>query len=661
MPLARTPTAYRTAALMAVAVCACSPVSADTLRVADLDGSNGFRIDGSPDEGIIATEFSRAGDVNADGVDDFVFGASAAAFRGQAYVLFGRADGTFPARFDAASLDGTAGFRMVAGPDFNLVGTSVSGAGDVNGDGIDDLIISALRAQDRRAVAFVVFGRADGRFPPVLALDTLDGRDGFRIVAELPGPFPTVFVKGAGDLNHDGLDDVMLASRVAASPTPQGRVHVVFGRPNFLAEVPVDTLDGSNGFSISASSSAATTLRPLAAARDFNGDGINDVVLSEPHADFGGEWSGSTYVVFGRADGFPPTWSLDAIDGSNGIRIDGTPFSLSGSAGSVVDLDGDGLDDILVGASADHHARGTAFVVFGRADTAATPVIPVTDLEGSNGFRIEGEFIGQRFADAVAGLGDINGDGREDAAFLAPQASPEGESTGRAHVIHGRDRSAFGRSFPLDALDGSNGFRVDGSEGAALGDLVAAAGDLNGDGVSDFALGGYYALFGHGSIHVVFGGASRPQRCEVVASSIPGPPQVKPADPLCRCFEDLLLSRSRCHFDLPDFDLGIRIPRLRPAGFEALWNITPLTADHPHLRLRLGSATGLLQGDDVRIHKQAPTFEPVAVTTAHKLLHGDARVLQIDVKAGNRHYTFETAATVGGGVPAGAAAEQIPH
>ncbi|MEA5504837.1 integrin alpha, partial [Halotia wernerae UHCC 0503] len=228
------------------------------LNLSDLNGSNGFVINGINAGDYSGTSVSSAGDINGDGFDDLIIGAPLASPNGQvmageSYVVFGSSS-DFVTSLDLSSLDGSNGFVIngIAG----LSGTSVSGAGDINSDGIDDLIIGApfARRNEQRShgESYVVFGSSSD-FGASLNLSSLDGSNGFVINGIDAGDISGYSVSGAGDINDDGIDDLIIGAQFA-DPNGQdsaGSSYVVFGRSSdFGASFDLSSLDGSNGFVI---------------------------------------------------------------------------------------------------------------------------------------------------------------------------------------------------------------------------------------------------------------------------------------------------------------------------------------------------------------------------------------------------------------------------
>ena len=189
-----------------------------SINLFDLNGSNGFRLDGVTEGDFSGNSVSNAGDVNGDGFDDVIVGALRADLNGNrdsgsSYVVFGQASG-FSATMDLSSLDGSDGFRLDGEAAYNISGSSVSNAGDVNGDGFDDVIVGARHANPNGGTSgssYVVLGKASG-FSATMDLSSLDGNNGFRLDGEAAGDGSGNSVSTAGDVNGDGFDDVIVGA-----------------------------------------------------------------------------------------------------------------------------------------------------------------------------------------------------------------------------------------------------------------------------------------------------------------------------------------------------------------------------------------------------------------------------------------------------------------
>ncbi|SFF29770.1 integrin alpha [Nitrosomonas sp. Nm166] len=304
------------------------------IDLSSLDGNNGFRLDGVAAYDYSGRSVSNAGDVNGDGFDDVIVGASFAdpngIYSGSSYVIFGKASG-FNAALELSSLDGNSGFRLDGVAEDDQSGRSVSSAGDVNGDGFDDVIIGAPNANQSGGgynsyaggASYVVFGKASG-FDAALSLSSLDGSNGFRLDgrgdARSGGS-----VSSAGDVNNDGFDDMIIGA-FGANPNGDfsGSSFVVFGKASgFDATLDLSNLDGRNGFRLDGVAEDDQSGRSVSSAGDVNGDGFDDVIIGADGADPNGKSSGSSYVVFGKNSGFDATIDLSSLDGSNGFRLDG--------------------------------------------------------------------------------------------------------------------------------------------------------------------------------------------------------------------------------------------------------------------------------------------------------------------------------------------------
>ncbi|MCA9865572.1 MAG: FG-GAP repeat protein [Anaerolineales bacterium] len=465
------------------------------IGLGSLNGPNGFRITGRSDGDQAGRSLRNAGDINGDGLDDFIIGAPSASpngtqSAGEAYVILGRAAN--PSSLSLNDLDGSNGFR-VSGLAFNdEVGYAVSGAGDVNKDGYDDLIIGApgVEADDDiedAGAAYVIFGRAT--FPAQLNLETLNGTNGFRIDGIVIDARTGAGVAQAGDINGDGYDDMLIGAPEATVGGKEwvGQAFAVMGRHSFPPVIDLNTLNGSDGFLINGVAAESSTGKILRSAGDLNQDGYDDIaVVAGSYLTGRSLDTGTIYIIFGQPN-FTAKFNLSAINGSNGFKIEGIAKgdNAGRSIASAGDVNGDGRFDLVIGAPYAAAHMGEAYVVFGQSSYSTT--FNLSSLNGSNGFRLVGNEANGEAGTAV-GAADVNGDGLEDLIIGASTAGTGSmRFSGKTYVVLGR--TTFDASLSLDTL-GDGGFRLDGAvAGDQTGQTISSAGDMNGDGYDEFLIG----------------------------------------------------------------------------------------------------------------------------------------------------------------------------
>ncbi len=521
-----------------------------TINLIDLAnlGSSGTIINGEQADDTSGFSVSNAGDVNGDGFDDLIVGAYRAnptspslekSGAGKSYVVFGEA--SLPATIDLSTLGQSgkpAGFHIWGDVTGDYSGRSVSAAGDLNGDGFDDLVIGAYRADPdsgyNSGKSYVVFGKSNWSANPTVRLSddiatTNPGVSGITILGQAALDLSGVSVNSAGDVNGDGFNDLVIGAYRADPGNPErndaSKTYLIYGNESLPKVIDLATLGQSgqpSGVTFFGQVALDYSGFSVSSAGDINGDGFDDLIIGAFGADPSGlpanSGGGETYIVFGGPS-LPDTIDLLTL-GQAGqaagftvlgqARDDQSGRSVSGAG----DFNGDGFDDLIIGAiGANPSGRvdaGKTYLIFGKSDWSTTLTLRLSDALGTNGITISGQAAGDLSGISVRNAGDFNADGFDDILIGANQFDVGGTKVdaGASYLIYGKPSG--NTNIDLSNL-GTSGLTILGaSEGDYSGGSVSTAGDVNGDGFDDLIVGASGAdIAGQsrtGRSYVIFGG-----------------------------------------------------------------------------------------------------------------------------------------------------------
>lgn len=388
---------------------------------------------------------SGAGDVNGDGFEDVLVGAPK--YSGLAH----KSGAVFAFYGSTGGLQATPQWRFDGDQTGAELGFSVAAAGDVNGDGFADVLLGAPRYNlhySREGRVYAFYGTPTG----------LPAVPDWQIEGELVEAYLGWSVAGAGDVNNDGFDDVIVGARWAQHTFfNEGMAQLYLGSANGLESAPAWTVYGEQ-----AGASLGTAVSP---AGDINQDGYADVLVGAPLFDAAEEDAGLALAFCGSAAGLAqtPCWR---VTGSQPNGRLGEAVSGGG------DVTGDGLDDGLIGAPGQNAAvpeAGAVFLFGGTADGLTdTPVwTAVSDQSFAH------------FGAAVQMQRDLNGDGLHDVLVGAYSYSADQSLEGRFYVYYA---AVGGPKAQPDWI--AEGNKAEAEMGFALG-----SSDVDGDGQAEVLAG----------------------------------------------------------------------------------------------------------------------------------------------------------------------------
>ncbi len=434
--------------------------------------TSGAKISSTSGSGPVSADGDRfgeavaaLGDLDNDGVEDIAVGAyfadAGGTDRGQVYVLFLNSDGSVKSSTSIGH--GTAGISLADGDWF---GRSLAGLDDVDGDGVTDLAIGAVKddtgGPDRGAV-YVCMLNTNGTVKGTATKITSASVAGIA-----DGDFFGNAVSSIGDLDTDGVCDLAIgAIRDDTGGSNRGAVYVCFLNADGTVDSSVKLADGTGGFS-GVLANGDEFGESIADLGDVDDDGVTDLVVGAPRSDVGGADRGSVFVVFMNANG-TAKGQLKIADGAGGFaggQLDDSDF-FGWSVARLGDLDNDDVPDMAVGAVLDDDGgtnRGAFYVLFLTATGTVKSSVKVSDTTGllaGGGIAVLDN--DDSFGRSLACPGDINGDLINDlviGAYLDDDGGP--------------DRGAVWVGFMHSSIIEDLGNALPGTNGTALLDGIGS-------------------------------------------------------------------------------------------------------------------------------------------------------------------------------------------
>ncbi|MGB2356315.1 integrin alpha, partial [Planktomarina sp.] len=430
-------------------------------------------------------------------------------------------------------------FRGIGASDFS--GVSVSSAGNVDGDGKDDFIIGAPKADPNGSISgeiYLISGAdlaaldaASAGTPGVIELSDLAATgNSYQFIGADRGDWAGYSISSAGDVDKDGKDDFIIgAPRADPNGTTSGSVYLISGADLVALDLASgadgvielsDVAAGSKSYQFNGVSAGDEAGSSISSLRDVDGDGHDDLIIGAIDADPNGNSSGEIYFISGidlaaldRASGVDGVIDLSDVAGTGGsYQFNG--IALGDNAGSSVssagDVDGDGKDDLIIGAAMGQSNgvdSGEIYLISGKdfADldfaSGMDGVIELSDVAAVRGsYQFVGASANDQAGFAISSAGDVDNDGKDDLIIAAVTADPNGSTNaGETYIIAAADLA------DLDAASGTNGvielsdvaatmtgnsYQFSGSNAMDnAGYSVSSAGDVDGDGKGDFIIG----------------------------------------------------------------------------------------------------------------------------------------------------------------------------
>ncbi|MFW3147142.1 MAG: putative Ig domain-containing protein [Thermoplasmatota archaeon] len=389
-----------------------------------------IEINGENAYDFLGSSLDIVGDVNNDGYDDILVGSPdyfQGLINGRAYLFFGKRD-----NWDSTLSAADADVIINGSSTMEYFGSGISNIGDVNSDGIDDIVLAAPYCSQGETNScgklYIIFGK-NGKWEPYYSIEDLCDASYY---GEVTNQFLSYENNGCGDVNGDGIDDIVVGARftrVGESGYGTGRVYVIFGKTEgWSRESSIDCvdvkIDGENNYDYFGSD--------IAGRGDVNCDGLDDLVIGSPWSDLDGVNYGKAFLFFGRTTGWEDV--TNATDADVTINGYGDYSNLGERVLISSDINSDGKCDVIVSSpnAPLGDRNGTIILIYGR-ETGWEETIAMDDADAS----IIGEYAYDDFGSEICSMGDVTGDGKDCILVSSPNNDEVSTNSGKIYLVTG--------------------------------------------------------------------------------------------------------------------------------------------------------------------------------------------------------------------------------
>tara|TARA_Y100000996_G_scaffold142140_1_gene108810 strand:- start:304 stop:1779 length:1476 start_codon:yes stop_codon:yes gene_type:complete len=413
-------------------------------------GTTNFSTSTINQDDLFAYDIEVLGDLDGDGVNDIAVGSpndnDGGKAHGAVYILFLNSDGTVKSSQKISSIEGN--FKEKLDP-YDSFGRAISNIGDFNGDGVTDIVVGAYHDDDggiNTGAVYILFLNSDGTVKSSQKISSIEGN--FKGVLDSGDCWGNA-ISSLNDFDGDGITDIAVGAHKNYSPGSEnkriGAVHILLLNSDGTVKSSQEISDTEGNFD--ALNENDTFGIDLASLNDLDGDGITDIAVGANGDSESGLLTGAVYILFLNSDGTVKSYQKISSEQSNfQLTLDDSDM-FGSSVGSIGDLDGDGITDLVVGSPGDDDtkeiikmaieqnqgsSRGAVYILFLNSDGTVKSSQKISSIEGNFKQNLQPPDV---FGFSSSGIGDLDGDGITDISVGSPHRHYYDSELSPLHIL----------------------------------------------------------------------------------------------------------------------------------------------------------------------------------------------------------------------------------